>query len=887
MILHPVFLRTRMLWVLFHLLVLIGWAPSLCAQPLEIRFETVPTRSLSVVPRAVAAADFNEDGNPDLAVVGGTEEVLVLLGMPDGSFDAPLSLVSSGIPWLIEAGDVDLDTHVDLIVANLEMNTLVVFLSDGLGGFVRQDPVVAPIGVDMLNLAMGDFDHDGILDVVTISAGEVIPFRGDGNGSFTELSPRSTIRNARSSVLTDIDGDSHLDIVISMLSGSSDGMALFVAQGDGTGFFSGFLPLGAPFNDDFRPGVVTSGDLDGNGHCDLVVARTPNNGHMTVMLGEGGGDFRTPAAYKSRGNFVELADIDNDGHLDALTSVIPGDPTLTIHHGTGFGSFETGPTYFSAGIGRTVIDDFNGDGSADVVASGRRNGNGRIYTLLGDGSGRLAAPSGLASLRARVLAAGDLNEDGQIDIVTGDSGLSVLLAEADGGWGAGTPPALITGAEDLILVDLDRDGHLDLVSAYRGDLRTALGDGMGGFSSTPTLFSLDGPLATGDLDDDGEIDIAGRMDDETVAVLFGDGSGGIRSQVFLAAMFSPNDLEIGDWDGDGVDDLAILRKQSGAPGATGGRYTIYRSDGAGGLTIVDQGTSTYRSQSVDAGDFTSDGILDLAVGSNGSDGALLVGLGDGTFERRSIPIRGTHLEGADLDGDGHLDLVTRSSAGKARIHRGDGSGEFLPDVAIVDWGVPAAGSWILVDLDGDGLPDLTHAGGGDFSTVMNTSLTASMIGGVNGAEGSPVDVLFVNGSAGISDLRTVRLLAQDPFKIEMLSPPSAQGGKASFVLYLWRNGLHLDLVRQLPFGLGLTCRPMVPSGPRPALDPVVIWNNIPGHSRLLGIPSRASQPAPGEVEHFEDGLGIDVEFVLQGIILDSASSQGKAAVTNAVHVISR
>jgi hypothetical protein len=91
-------------------------------------------------------------------------------------------------------------------------------------------------------------------------------------------------------------------------------------------------------------------------------------------------------------------------------------------------------------------------------------------------------------------------------------------------------------------------------------------------------------------------------------------------------------------------------------------------------------------------------------------------------------------------------------------------------------------------------------------------------------------------------------------------------------------------VRTLPFGLGETCIPTPLSGGGPP-NPKAIWNNI-GKTARLGAATLPSAPAPSILFSRAGGLGRTVTFTVQGLILDSASLQGQAAVTNAVVVIS-
>jgi len=155
-----------------------------------------------------------------------------------------------------------------------------------------------------------------------------------------------------------------------------------------------------------------------------------------------------------------------------------------------------------------------------------------------------------------------------------------------------------------------------------------------------------------------------------------------------------------------------------------------------------------------------------------------------------------------------------------------------------------------------------------------------LAGNVDAAGGGVTDVLFVNDSSGGSD-RTIGLLSHEPLSIFVAAPPSATG-PTPFALYAWA-GLP-DGMSALPAGIGSSCMPMPPVGGSPRLK--VIWNNV-GRFTRLGFPTRPSTPAPSLVYLDSDGPGRSATFFLQGLIVDSASPSGRAAVTNGVTVIVR
>ncbi len=145
-------------------------------------------------------------------------------------------------------------------------------------------------------------------------------------------------------------------------------------------------------------------------------------------------------------------------------------------------------------------------------------------------------------------------------------------------------------------------------------------------------------------------------------------------------------------------------------------------------------------------------------------------------------------------------------------------------------------------------------------------------------------MLFVNGSAGVGDERTVTISETAAFELAIASPPSRGGGPAPCVVYAWAGDPNGSTVSPLPQGVGLMCMSAPPAtalGPMPS----VIYNSI-GRNRYLGTPTAPSSPAPTVLASAPSGVGRRGTFFAQGIILDEGSLHGAAAVTNGIQVIS-
>jgi hypothetical protein len=153
------------------------------------------------------------------------------------------------------------------------------------------------------------------------------------------------------------------------------------------------------------------------------------------------------------------------------------------------------------------------------------------------------------------------------------------------------------------------------------------------------------------------------------------------------------------------------------------------------------------------------------------------------------------------------------------------------------------------------------------------------LGRVNRAIGfPPADVLLVNGTPG-DDHRILTVALTEPVTISMSLPPGGPD-PAPFCLYSWAAEPTATTVTPQPANLGDMCFPTPLTGGVPRYKKV--WNNIGGFPRLGG-PGRPSTPAPSDVEHFPQGIGVAVTATFQGFILDNHSTADElVSITNAV-----
>ena len=300
----------------------------------------------------VAAADLNRDSRPDLVVANlEAGEVTILLNEGGGRFSsAPGSPFKCGSqPNDFAIADFDHDGNPDIAIVNTQTPFISVFLGDGRGGFhpaagspIRTDSYPHPHG-----LAAGDFTGDGAIDLVTDSWGhnQIEMLIGNGRGGFA-LGPLFAVGKRPYQRLrsADFNGDGKPDIVTTNL----DGDSVTVLLGDGHGSFR--EAPGSPFKTAPAPWEVSIADVNRDGKLDLIIvpydrdAKTRGGeANVTVLLGDGTGRFTqlagSPFSLRGCAQPTEVAAVDLTGGrlLDiAVTCVNSAKLALLTPNGAGY-----------------------------------------------------------------------------------------------------------------------------------------------------------------------------------------------------------------------------------------------------------------------------------------------------------------------------------------------------------------------------------------------------------------------------------------------------------------------------------------------------------------------------------------------------------------------
>lgn len=501
-------------------------------------FRSSTTNSFSA--NSITGLDVGSVGlsaNQDLVASASTDSgqlAILFAGDGSGTFTTSFSEANSGeVSGNIQFQDLNNDSVLDIVQGGrLQGGTtngvVRAFLNNGSGTYSASTSYESGSASAGLAIAASDFDGDGPGDVLYAGA--------DGStGYYTRLGDTSiTNSEATTAVMADFDGDGQMDILSGLSNGSYTALAMQFGNSDATfdtAITSTLTEAGSV------TGLVAA-DINGDDTPDLIftssgTAATSNEDVIGYATGVGDGTFSgvttavgTPDMYA-----LEVGDVTGDGIADIITGGNrAGAGEIQVFAGDGAGGFNLASPTTTYGTGKSVsalsLFDIEGDGDTDIIATEVDNlMNGYVRTYLNGGSGTFTA-SATTSTNTVVTFAntnmtrGDLNNDGEIDIVVTSTGTtsptgnaSVLFGDGDGTFTLSQTYAQEAGGTTRVeLTDLNRDGQLDLLTSGdnesdAGEASIRLGVGDGTFRERTTInpgSSAPVGLFTADLNNDGD-----------------------------------------------------------------------------------------------------------------------------------------------------------------------------------------------------------------------------------------------------------------------------------------------------------------------------------------------------------------------------------------------
>jgi hypothetical protein len=511
-----------------------------------------------------AVADFDGDGKLDIAYSGlnssNGENTHLLLNQGGGVFNDVVPTALANVGGIVVAGDFNNDGRPDLAVeTNTGLTPIVLetFLNVGSNSFTPASSItLAQAGEVSYDFAVGDFDHDGFLDIAG-EDGSGIPSSmlflwGDGSGSFAtqEVVGPSALRLAAG----DINGDGIPDLVIP------------------DGEFAATVVLGQTGRTYSQPSSIypeiassmSVGDVNGDGFPDLLfggdsIYQTPGS----VFLNDGHGNFTLAGRPPYLG--TTLVNLSGSGKAD-LAVYIPD--SLTIWPGNGDPNYPSSPIVIQVpanfgGLAGFLSADLDGDGLPELIGA-----NGIAWN-----KGNYQFDFVPMSMNG-VFAIGDVNNDGRLDLITAD-GTFLNQGNRQFSQIANNGLPLVDG-DAAALGDFNADGKLDVafVTPYNEPFVTvAYGRGDGTFYVQSILAATEYGtgmgnvvgIVAGDFNSDGLDDVVTAFVISPHVMLYtNDGKGEFESSL-IATGAGATVIVKADFNMDGKPDIAILNPTPSSP----------------------------------------------------------------------------------------------------------------------------------------------------------------------------------------------------------------------------------------------------------------------------------------------------------------------------------
>ena len=445
------------------------------------------SQSIGLEVDALNTADINNDGFDDLLVISDENDfgddvatLSLYLSNGDRSFADPLEYEIPRASRDIVAADINQDGLTDLFVTNRSRG-LTTLLNRNNGVFIPSLRSDIRYG----DVKVLDVDFDGQLDLLN----GAYWYRGFGNGAFSlDRQYLGNILNqgipaGENSTIGDLDGDGDTDVAD--IGSDADGLTLQIFTNTGNGEFwtspDEVIHIAAQ---NYESVAITQYDLDGDADLDLVVAG--NTDTIQVFLNNGNAVF-TPANENT--DYLTFDDRDGDADINAAIT----DEQLFTAYGLSYRAVNEGELNTSVRGESSALGDLDGDGDVDILDEG----SGNLAIIFNEDNGRWRSlETEIEALNIENVQLADVNNDGNLDIVglaydDYNDPIAVSLNDGNGSFTSRQVYSVNNGDDlnEFHLADIDRDGNTDVLLVQKEHLIALLGDDTGAFNEHREISS--------------------------------------------------------------------------------------------------------------------------------------------------------------------------------------------------------------------------------------------------------------------------------------------------------------------------------------------------------------------------------------------------------------
>jgi hypothetical protein len=442
------------------------------------------------------------------------------------------------------------------------------------------------------------------------------------------------------------------------------------------------------------PRQSAAGDFNGDSQVDLAIgtASTFTSPAMVlILLGTGDGDFQAAPSLLigQEPSSIVVADFNGDGRQDLAAASVLGN-FVGIRLGNGDGTFQAAPDINTAGAAMSAVaGNFNGDGATDLAVSVFfPDGQSNVRIYLGNGDGTFSQGQEIVEGTPRAITLGDFNGDGQQDLAAINflfehNSVIILLGQGDGTF---HPPgqqfAVGPEASSLTMGDFNGDGQQDVATADPNTdvVSVLLGNGDGTFEAVrhfppgvpPGPGSLVQPVSikVGDFNGDGRQDLATgnrRPSDPPIesgaSILLGRGDGTFEPAQEFPTAVGTESLAVADFNDDGRPDLATVNHETST-------VTVLINDSPAEATVqIDIKPADARNRI----NLKSNASIRVAILTRSGFDATEVDPTTVRFGRTGTEAPPVHFTLKDVDRDGNTDVVLQFKTRRTGIACGDTS----------------------------------------------------------------------------------------------------------------------------------------------------------------------------------------------------------------------